>query len=215
MPIIVPTITTDDPATCAANLADFSKFAKRIHVDVSDGSLAPTQLIPLTDVHPMEGVTLDVHLMSKHPSEHMVDIIKLHPSLCIIHAESADDFATIAQQLHGVDIKVGLALLRSTYPRAVQPLIELADHVMIFAGELGVQGGAADMLQIEKIPLIRAIKSDIEIGWDGGANLTNIRALAHSGADVINVGSAITRADDRPAMYQALLTESDKKGVLI
>ena len=56
---------------------------------------------------------------------------------------------------------------------------------------------------------------DIEIGWDGGANLSNVRALAHAGIDVINVGSAITQATDPAAMYQSLLTESDKKGVLV
>ena len=86
---------------------------------------------------------------------------------------------------------------------------------MIFAGELGRQGGAIDMMQIEKVPLIRAIKPEIEVGWDGGANLSNIRALAHANIDVINVGSAITQAADPAAMYQSLITESEKKGVLI
>ena len=86
---------------------------------------------------------------------------------------------------------------------------------MIFAGELGSQGGAIDMMQTEKVPLIRNIKPEVEIGWDGGINLSNVRALAHDGIDVLNVGSAITRAEDPAAMYQSLLVESEKKGVLI
>ena len=86
---------------------------------------------------------------------------------------------------------------------------------MIFAGDLGHQGGNIDMLQIEKVPLIREIKPDVEIGWDGGANLSNVRALAHAGIDVINIGSALSRAADKSAMYQSLVAESEKKGVLV
>lgn len=62
---------------------------------------------------------------------------------------------------------------------------------------------------------MRALKQDLEIGWDGGVNLSNVRALAHAGIDVINVGSAITQAADKEAMYQSLVVESEKKGVLL
>ena len=39
---------------------------------------------------------------------------------------------------------------------------------------------------MEKIPLVRNMKPELEIGWDGGANMTNVRALAHADLDVIN-----------------------------
>ncbi len=215
MPVIVPTITTDNQAVYDANLKELSSFSKRIHVDTSDGTFAPTQLLPLSGIHNLEGITLDLHLMSARPSEHLADILKLKPSLCIVHAEANDDIPAFFNQLRQANIKCGLALLRGTFPKRVQELITQSDHVMIFAGDLGSQGGTADMLQVEKVPLIRALKPDLEIAWDGGANLSNIRALAHADLDVIDVGSAITRAPDKAAMYQSLLVESDKKGVLI
>ena len=85
---------------------------------------------------------------------------------------------------------------------------------MIFAGSLGKQGGEADLLQIEKIKIVRKLKSDLEIGWDGGANLTNIRALAHADLNVINVGSAISKAENPADAYNNLVEESKKRGVL-
>lgn len=212
---IVPTITTDNQIAYDADLQEFGKFTKRVHVDVSDGSLAPTNLLPLSGVHGMEGVALDIHLMSAKPSTHLAEILRIKPSLCIIHAEVDDDVASFFSQLQAAGIKPGIALLKGTFPKKVQDLITLADHVMIFAGELGKQGGAIDMLQTEKVPLIRAIKPELEIAWDGGINLTNIRAIAHSGVDVADVGSAISQAPDKAAMYQSLLAESEKKGVLI
>ena len=215
MTTIVPTITTDDPAVFNANLAAFSHFTKRVQVDASDGTFAPTVMVPLTSMTFPEGLSIDLHIMSARPSEHLADILNLKPSLCILHAEVDDDLTGIIAQLRSAGIKFGLALLKGTFPRKVQNLITTADHVMIFGGELGRQGGAIDMLQTEKVPLVRAIKPDVEIGWDGGANLSNVRALAHSGIDVINVGSAITNAADKAAMYQSLVAECEKRGVLI
>ncbi len=215
MPVLVPTITTNSPAEFDTNLERFSKFSKRIQIDASDGSFAPTTLVPLTSMKLPDGVIVDLHLMSARPSEHLQQILTLKPSLCILHAEADDDLAGIFEQLKTAGIKTGLALLKTTFPGRVTNLISMADHVMIFAGELGSQGGAIDMMQTEKVPLIRNIKPEVEIGWDGGINLSNVRALAHDGIDVLNVGSAITRAEDPAAMYQSLLVESEKKGVLI
>lgn len=215
MTAIVPTITTDNSAQLDANLAKFGQFAQRIQIDVSDGSFAPTTLVPIASLKIPTNITCDLHVMSARPSEHLPSILKLKPNLCILHAEVDDDLNALFAELKGAGIKVGLALVKTTFPGRVSSLIQAADHVMIFAGELGSQGGTIDMLQTEKVPLIRGIKPEVEIGWDGGANLSNVRALAHAGVDVINVGSAITQAADSAAMYQSLLAECEKKGVLV
>ncbi len=212
---IVPTITTSDPNVFRQNLENFAKFSKRIQVDASDGSFAPTTLVPLTDMQFPSGVRIDLHLMSAQPSSHLAQIIALKPALCIVHAEVNDSLESIFGELKQAGIKAGLALLKTTFPGKVAGAIQSADHVMIFAGELGRQGGRIDMLQAEKVPLIRAINPTVEIGWDGGANLSNVRALAHDEINVINVGSAISSAADPAAMYQSLVVESEKKGVLL
>ena len=45
--------------------------------------------------------------------------------------------------------------------------------------------------------------------------MSNVRALAHADLDIINVGSAISKAEDPAAAYQALTEEIDKNGVVI
>lgn len=215
MAVIVPTITTDSQEVFSANLAKFSGFTKRIQIDVSDGSFAPSVTVPLAGMTVPEGLTIDLHLMSARPSEHLAAILALKPSLCILHGEADDDLAGIFQQLKSAGIKTGVALMKTTYPGQVSELLKLVDHAMIFAGSLGQQGGLADMMQIEKVSVLKAIKDSLEIGWDGGANLNNVRAIARAGVEVINVGSAITNADNPEEMYQALSAETEKKGVLI
>ena len=86
---------------------------------------------------------------------------------------------------------------------------------MIFAGQIGVQGSTADMMQMEKIGIIRKLKPEVEIGWDGGANMQTMRALAHADLDVINVGSALTKAENPAEVYAELTAEIDKSGVVL
>ena len=97
----------------------------------------------------------------------------------------------------------------------VKQYIEAVDHVLIFAGHLGAQGGQADMMQMEKIALVRNMKPELEIGWDGGANISNIRALAHADLDVINVGAALALAPNPAEVFQELVAEIDKNGVVL
>ncbi|MBQ9019985.1 hypothetical protein IJ096_01540 [Candidatus Saccharibacteria bacterium] len=213
--VIVPTITTADPKVYQSQFTEFPKFTKRIQLDIADGEFTPVATLPLSIIRWPEGLQIDLHMLVLRPSEHLKRILELKPSLCILHAEANEDLTPTFDTLAAAGIKTGLALLKTTYPGRVKAYIEKVDHVLIFSGNLGQQGGTADMLQIEKVPLIRAIKSDLEIGWDGGANLKNARAIAQSDIDVINVGSAITNAADPAAAFKALSEDLDKRGVVL
>jgi ribulose-phosphate 3-epimerase len=137
--------------------------------------------------------------------------LKLNPSLCILHAEANEDLLPSFQTLKEAGIKVGVALLPPTFPGNVQQYIDAADHVLIFAGQLGVQGAPADLMQMEKIPLVRNMKPEVEIGWDGGANIDNVRFITHGGVDVINVGSGLAKAPNKQEMYEQLLKETENE----
>lgn len=212
---IVPSILTDNKQDYRAQVERINIFTRRVQIDVSDGVFAPTQTLDITNVWWPRNWEADLHLMAAYPSQHMDTILKLSPSLCILHAEASEDLSPSFQQLKEAGIKTGVALLPSTFPGNVQHYIQAADHVLIFAGQLGVQGSQADLMQMEKIPLVRNMKPEVEIGWDGGANMTNVRALAHADLDVINVGSAISQAPDPAQAFQDLVSEIDKNGVVL
>ncbi len=206
---------TDNKQDYRAQAERINVFTRRVQIDVTDGVFAPTQTLDITNVWWPKNWEADLHLMATNPSEHLDTILKLNPSLCILHAEASEDLLPSFQILKDAGIKVGVALLPTTFPGSVQQYIEAADHVLIFAGQLGVQGSQADLMQMEKIPLIRNMKPELEIGWDGGANMTNVRAIAHADVDVINVGSAIAQAPDPAQAFQELVAEIDKNGVVL
>lgn len=212
---IVPTILTNNPEEYKKLIAMYQPFAKRIQVDIADGTFAPDLTIPVNNVWWPEGWEVDVHMMVVRPSEHLPIILQLKPSLCIFHAETGEDLLPMFDQLKANGIKAGVALMKPTFPGEYKEFIAAADHVLVFAGDIGKQGSKADMLQTEKVPLIKAINPNAEIGWDGGANLQTTRAIVHAGFDVINVGSALSTAQDPSAMFEALNAEIDKRGVVL
>ncbi|MBQ3297007.1 hypothetical protein IJH01_02705 [Candidatus Saccharibacteria bacterium] len=212
---IVPAILTDNKQDFRAQIERINAFTRRVQIDVTDGVFAPTQTLDITNIWWPKNWDADLHLMATNPSEHLETILKLSPSLCILHAEASEDLTPSFNALKEAGIKTGVALLPGTYPGNVKPYIDMVDHVLIFAGQLGVQGNPADLMQMEKIPLVRNMKPEVEIGWDGGANMTNVRALAHADLDVINVGAAISQAENPAAAFQELVAEIDKNGVVL
>ena len=212
--IIAPCVTVDGDDEYKAAMQKLHEFTERVHIDTCDGEFAPTFLIDESRIWWPEGWEADIHAMVARPSEHVDQLIALKPSLIIFHAEVTEDLLPTIKKIQIAGIKAGIALQRPTVPSVVQPLIEQADHVMIFSGDLGHYGGTASLMQLEKVRLIRNIKPTIEVGWDGGVNLENAFSLAQGGIDVLNVGGTIANASDPAAMYKSLVEEMNKHSVI-
>ena len=215
MSIITPAILATNPEEYKEQVEKIFPFAERVHIDVTDGEFAPNLTLPETQIWWPQEWKVDIHMMVARPSEHIDAIIQLNPNMVVFHSEVEEDLVPIFERLKNETmIKPGLALFRSTVPEIVAPAIKAAEHILIFSGNLGEMGGVANMMQLEKIRLIKAINSNVEIGWDGGANLSNVFNLTQSGVDVVNVGAAIMQAQDPEQAYHQMETEINRKGAI-
>ena len=215
MSIITPAILATNPEEYKEQVEKIFPFVERVHIDVTDGEFAPNLTLPETQIWWPQEWKVDIHMMVARPSEHIDAIIQLNPNMVVFHSEVEEDLVPIFERLKNETmIKPGLALLRSTVPETVAPAIKAAEHILIFSGNLGEMGGVANMMQLEKIRLIKAINSNVEIGWDGGANLSNVFNLTQSGVDVVNVGAAIMQAQDPEQAYHQMETEINRKGAI-
>jgi ribulose-phosphate 3-epimerase len=204
MAVICPTITAENPHTYREQVARVEPFASRLHIDLADGEFAPTKLVGVAQIYWPETMVADLHIMYKRPQQELETIIGLQPNLVVVHAEADGDVRGMLLELQSVGIKAGVALLKDTEPEAHQDLLSTADHVLLFAGNLGYQGGSADMSVLKKIADIRMINPTAELGWDGGITAENVPLLLQQGVEVLNVGGYIHRADDPAAAYQSL-----------
>ena len=214
MAVIAPTILSETAEEYKASVERLTPFAQRIHIDISDGEFAPNFLLPAGQLYWPANWQVDIHAMVARPSEHVAQLIAIKPSLIIIHAEVQEDITVVLNQIKAAGIKAGVALQRTTVPSTVADEIKIADHVMIFSGDLGKNGGTASLMQLEKIRLIKAINPAVEIGWDGGVNIENAYTLSQGNVNVLNVGGAIATAEDPAAIYAALTKEINKHGVI-
>jgi len=207
MSSIVPTITAINAQEFREQMARIAPFAKRVHIDFSDGQFAPVRLVNPIQAYWPEGIVADFHFMFTEPAIHIETAMSLRPDLVIIHAEAQGDLLAMLRQLRAVNIKTGVALLQQTDPDEYKNLIAEADHVLIFSGNLGHQGGStADLRLLDKVRQLRAINATAEIGWDGGINAENISQLALGGIEVLNCGGAIHLAPDPAEAFKALET---------
>ena len=211
---IVPTITAQDPTYYAEDLVKMA-FAPRLHVDIADGQFAPNRTVNLNQIyfdndefaraHFGQLREVDLHLMVEEPTKLLHQIVALAPTRAIFPAEVlGDDFVRLCEYLERFDIQFGIALLAQTSVASVRKMIEIADFVLIFGGRLGFQGGVADLTNLAKARLIREINPDCEIAWDGGANADNVVEIVRAGVETINVGAAISRAEDPESEWRRL-----------
>jgi ribulose-phosphate 3-epimerase len=208
MPSVAPTITAESIDEYRRQLGVLQNFANHIHIDMMDGVFAPTKSVRLDQIWWPDDARIDVHMMFKNPEEELDLLIESKPYLVIVHAESSGDFSSLADELHRNGINVGVALLQKTGVKTIVPALDIIDHVLVFSGNLGYQGGShADQELLQKVRRLRETKPELEIGWDGGINSHNIRALAEAGVDVLNVGGYIQHAHNQHLAYQELVEE--------
>lgn len=215
MSVIAPAVLAENANLYKEAIDRIQPFAQRVHIDISDGEFAPTFTVGLNEVWWPEGWEVDIHAMVARPAEHLQMLVQLKPSMVIFHAETdTAQLPSVLATLKQYDIRAGVSLLRSTVPSSVAPIIQQADHVMVFTGDLGRYGGTANLMQLEKVRLIKQINPDAEIGWDGGVNVDNAYTLTQGGVNVLNVGGAIQKATHPAEVYGQLVEEINKQGVL-
>lgn len=205
MAVICPTVTATDPHEYRQQMERIASFAERLHVDFMDGLFARTRSPDLKQAWWPHSIPTDLHLMYQRPDVYLEEIVRLRPTLVIVHAEAEGGFVAFADRLHQEGIQVGVALLQDSEPELIEPALKRIDHVLLFSGSLGRFGGEADLHLLGKIIKLKKMKASLEIGWDGGINAHNVRQLMKGGVDVLNVGGAIQKAKDPAAAYAKLV----------
>lgn len=213
MPVICPTITAYSSDEYGAQMKKVAAFAHRVQIDLTDGKFTDHQTVgPLQAWWPA-GMKADFHLMYKDPTEAVGQVMEHRPNLVIVHAEAEGSFEAVAGFCHKYGVKVGVALLQETPAETIFEALVHIDHVLIFSGNLGYQGGShADFGLLDKVKALKSKKPQLEIGWDGGINDQNIAQLVFGGVDVLNVGGFIQKAAEPSRAYESLRRIAEETG---
>jgi pentose-5-phosphate-3-epimerase len=199
VPIVCPTITAYSPDEYKKQMEHVTGFAHRIQIDLTDGRFTRQKTVSPQEAWWSAGVRADFHLMYCEPLPAVKEIISHKPNLIIIHAEAEGDFNAVVDACHQHGVGVGVALLQNTAAETITPALGLIDHVLIFSGNLGYQGGSqADFRLLDKVKVLKSHKPQLEIGWDG--------------VDVLYAGGYIQKSDNPARALAALQRIADETG---
>ncbi len=203
--VISPTITASNLTEFNNQLNNVKDFAQKVHLDLMDGVFTTSKSLNIDEINNMV-VPFDAHIMYLNPEEILDQVLALKPITIVVQFEANVNHQELTSKLKANAIKSSLAILQQTSVDQIKSVINLYDQVLIFSGNLGYQGGTADLSLLSKAREIRSI-SNVQIAWDGGINAENIKSLADGGVEVFNVGAYIQDSANAKLSYQSLLNK--------
>jgi ribulose-phosphate 3-epimerase len=159
------------------------------HVDVMDGAFCPQLTVGPAFVAAVAstGLPVDAHLMVEEPRRLVPDVAAAGAAVITVHAEATRHLHRTLQEMTQLageprSFLRGVAINPGTPVQAVEPVLELADLILVLAvRELAAQAGA-----------------DVLVGVDGGVSLANAAEMAGWDVDVLVSGSAIFNSRRSP-----------------
>ena len=142
--------------------------------------------------------------MAENPFLYLNQIIKLKPRRVIFPFDIGFDNPLLATELREAGIESGIYLSTANQLDDAKWQLAHFQEVMLFGGNLGKQGAAANLDLLQVIADIKKIAPFIEIGWDGGVDEFNIRQINSSGVKNIVSGGFISKSSDPEKAYDKL-----------
>ncbi len=196
---LAPSILSADFSRLGAQIAEVTKAgADYIHVDVMDGRFVPNITIGAPVVASLRSTTslpLDVHLMVKHPEEHVSQFVEAGADIVTVHVEASTHLHRLIETLKKMKVKAGVALNPATPINLAEEILPLVDLVLIMTVNPGFGGQAFIPEMMYKIARMRKMldsnKSKAELEVDGGITTSIAPEVVKAGADILVAGNAI------------------------
>ena len=194
-------VITADLTRLGSELEILRDKAEWAHVDVMDGAFCPQLTVGPAFVAAVAatGIPVDAHLLVEEPRRLVPDIAAAGAAVITVHTEATRHLHHTLQEMTSLAAERpfvrGVAINPGTPVQAVEPVLELADLILVLAVNPGWSGQAPAANTRRRVEAVRELAAghgaDVLVGVDGGITLDNAAEVASWGIDVIVSGSAI------------------------
>lgn len=190
---IAPSILSFPHSELRAPVAEMMNAgAGWIHVDVMDGQFVPPITFGDGMVRSLQGlgtVPFEAHLMTLTPASQFEAFVGAGCKRVIFHEEATLHPHRLAQHLRELGVEAGIAINPGTPACAVEPLLEVADMVLVMTVNPGWGGQEMISTCLEKVRQIREWAPEMTIEVDGGIDPETLPLAKEAGANLFVVGS--------------------------
>jgi ribulose-phosphate 3-epimerase len=215
MATIVPSIleTTKD-----GFLATYAKEIKlpgvsRIQVDFGDGIFVPNQILDIAEIESLTPtVHWEAHLMINEPQD-FLDYQICGFKTIIVHYEAyktPEDLKRALSLIKAVGLEPSLCLKNETPVTVAVEFSSVLNHFQLMSVKPGYQGTPFLANTYERIKELRSLLPNAIIEVDGGINADNVKQLANTGADLLILGSSITKVPNMQEAFEKIQNELNK-----
>ena len=203
--LIAPSILSADFARLGEEVnAVLDAGADVVHFDVMDNHYVPNLTIGPMICEALRNhkitAPIDVHLMVSPVDQLIKDFAKAGASYISFHPEATGHVDRSLQLIREQGCKSGLAFNPGTPIDCLEYLMDKVDVILLMSVNPGFGGQKFIPSTLKKLQQVRKLINDsdysIRLEVDGGVGISNIREIAHAGADMFVAGSAIFNSDD-------------------
>lgn len=195
---IIPSILAKTSEEFERMVRMVEPYVDRVHLDIGDGEFVPTKTISGHEelIKIETKVKFDVHLMVSRPEDQMYFWYVTKADRFLIHAETDHGHASLIEQIHFNDRKVGMVLNPETQTEKITEIIDNIDFVQFMTVQPGFYGSEFEESVVNKILEFHGQYPNMPIFVDGSVNPETLLRLVAVGATNLVVGSYIINSPD-------------------